>query len=142
MPNRHPDPGRAAADELAVRSLIVRLAQYADGLGTCEQYADLFTDDAEWLMPGSPRFGRASILEGSRERRAEGGIGAGSNTRHVIAGTAMEFLTPDEAIADSDWMFLVDTDTTPMVRLVGHYRDRAVRTSAGWRIATREIAFG
>lgn len=142
MPNRHPDPGVSAADELAVRSLIVRLAQYADGLGTCEQYADLFTEDAEWLMPGAPRFGRADILAGSIARRAEGGIGAGSNSRHVITGTAMDFISHDEAVADSYWIYLVETHEIPTIKLMGHYLDTAVRTEAGWRIARREITFG
>ena len=67
--------GEQAADEWAVRNVIVRLAQYADGLGSCEQYADLFTEDADWLMPNSPRHGRADILEGSLARRAEGNVG-------------------------------------------------------------------
>ncbi|NCY16382.1 MAG: nuclear transport factor 2 family protein [Actinobacteria bacterium] len=142
MPNRHPDPARASADELAVRTLIVRLAQYADGLGSVDDYAELFTADARWLMPGSPRIGREDIRAGSIERRAEGGVGPGSNTRHVIAGTAMSFTTPDEAVADSYWMFFVNTDTRAELRLIGHYRDVAVRTEAGWRISQREITFG
>ena len=142
MPNRHSDPGQSAADELAVRSLIVRLAQYADGLGSVDQYAELFTEDAEWLMPGAPRHGREDIRRGSAERRAEGGVGPGSNSRHMIAGTAMEFVSPDEAIADSYWMYFVNTDTQAELKLVGHYRDTAVRTLAGWRIARREITFG
>jgi hypothetical protein len=142
MPNRHTDPALAAADELAVRSLIVRLAQYADGLGTVDEYAELFTVDARWLMPGSPRIGREDIRAGSIERRAEGGVGPGSNSRHMIAGTAMSFTSPDEAVADSYWMFFVNTDTQAELRLVGHYRDTAVRTAEGWRIAQREITFG
>lgn len=79
------DRGERAADEWEVRNVIVRLAQYADGLGSCEEYAALFAEDAEWLMPGAPRVGRADILEGSIARRAEGGIGPGSNSRHVVA---------------------------------------------------------
>lgn len=142
MPDRHPDPGQSAADELAIRTLIVRLAQYADGLGTVDEYADLFTSDAQWLMPGAPRIGREDIREGSAQRRAEGGVGPGSNTRHMIAGTAMEFRSADEAVADSYWMFFVNTDVQAELRLVGHYRDTAVRTVDGWRIARREITFG
>jgi uncharacterized protein (TIGR02246 family) len=142
MPNRHSDPGQAAADELAVRSLIVRLAQYADGLGSVDDYAELFTEDAEWLMPGSPRRGRDDIRAGSAQRRAEGGVGPGSASRHMITGTAMEFTSPDEAVADSYWMFIVNTDSQAELRLVGHYRDTALRTDVGWRLARREITFG
>lgn len=142
MSNRHPDPGQAAADEHDIRNVIVRLAQYADGLGSVDEYVELFTEDAEWLMPGSPRHGREDIRQGSIERRAEGSVGPGSNSRHVIAGTATSFLDPDEAVADSYWMYFVNTATAAELRLVGHYRDTLVRTDAGWRMARREITFG
>ena len=135
-------PGEQAADEWAVRNVIVRLAQYADGLGSCEQYAELFTVDAEWLMPNAPRHGRADILEGSIARRAEGGVGPGSNSRHIVAATAVEFTNDDEAVADSYWVFYVETNTAPKAPLVGHYHDIIVRTEDGWKMARREITFG
>ena len=135
-------PGEQAADEWAVRNVIVRLAQYADGLGSCEQYAELFTEDAEWLMPNAPRHGRADILEGSLARRAEGTVGPGSNSRHVVASTAVEFSSDDEAVADSYWVYYVETNVAPRVTLVGHYRDTLQRTADGWKMARREITFG
>ena len=135
-------PGEQAADEWAGRNVIVRLAQYADGLGSCEQYAELFTVDAEWLMPNAPRHGRADILEGSIARRAEGGVGPGSNSRHIVAATAVEFTNDDEAVADSYWVFYVETNTAPKATLVGHYHDIIVRTEDGWKMARREITFG
>ncbi len=135
-------PGEQAADEWAVRNVIVRLAQYADGLGSCEQYADLFTEDADWLMPNAPRHGRADILEGSLARRAEGTVGPGSNSRHVVASTAVEFSSDDEAVADSYWVYYVETNVAPRVTLVGHYRDTLHRTATGWKMARREITFG
>lgn len=134
--------GEQAADEWAVRNVIARLAQYADGLGSVDQYAELFTEDAEWLMPGSPRHGREDIRAGSRERREAGGIGPGSNSRHVVASTAVEFTDEDEAVADSYWMYFVETDQVPRMTLMGHYRDTVRRTSDGWRMARREITFG
>ena len=130
------------ADEAEVRHVIVRLAQYADGLASCEEYAALFTEDAEWLMPGAPRPGRADILAGSLERRAAGGVGPGSNTRHVIASTAMEFPDRDTAVADSYWMFFVETDSAPRLQLMGTYRDTLRRTGGGWLMARREVSFG
>ena len=135
-------PGEQAADEWAVRNVIVRLAQYADGLGSCEQYAELFTEDAEWLMPNAPRHGRADILEGSLARRAEGTVGPGSNSRHVVASTAVDFSNDDEAVADSYWVYYVETNVAPRVTLVGHYRDTLQRTEDGWKMARREITFG
>lgn len=134
--------GEQAADEWAVRNVIARLAQYADGLGSVDQYAELFTEDADWLMPGSPRRGREDIRTGSRERREAGGVGPGSNSRHVVASIAVEFSADDEAVADSYWMYFVDTDTVPRVTLMGHYHDTLRRTPDGWRMARREITFG
>ena len=134
--------GEQAADEWAVRNVIVRLAQYADGLGSCEQYADLFTDDADWLMTNAPRHGRADILEGSLARRAEGMVGPGSNSRHVVASTAVEFSSDDEAVADSYWVYYVETNVAPRVTLVGHYHDTLKRTKDGWKMARRVINFG
>jgi len=136
------DRGARAADEAEVRNVIVRLAQYADGLGSCEQYAALFTEDADWMMPGAPRHGRADILAGSIARRADGGVGPGSNTRHVIATTAVEFSDADTAVADSYWMFYVETDSAPRLQLMGTYRDTLRRTSDGWLMARREVSYG
>ena len=136
------DRGARAADEWEVRTVIVRLAQYADGLGSCEEYADLFTEDADWMMPGAPRHGRSDILAGSIARRAEGTVGPGSNTRHVIASTAVDFVDDDTAVAESYWLFFVETNETPRLTLMGHYRDTLRRTDAGWRMARREVAFG
>ena len=136
------DRGARAADEAEVRNVIVRLAQYADGLGSCEQYAALFTEDADWMMPGAPRHGRADILAGSIARRADGGVGPGSNTRHVIATTAVDFTDADTAVADSYWMFYVETDAAPRLQLMGTYRDTLRRTADGWLMARREVSYG
>lgn len=136
------DRGARAADEWEVRNVIVRLAQYADGLGSCEEYAELFTEDADWLMPGAPRHGRSDILEGSIARRAEGGVGPGSNTRHVISTMAVDFADDDTAVVDSYWMFFVETDVAPRMTLIGTYHDTVRRTPDGWRMARREVAFG
>lgn len=142
MSNPESDPGRAASDELAVRTVVARLAQYADGLGTIDEYVDLFTPAARWLMPGAPRIGQAEIRAGAEERRAGGTVGPGSNSRHVITTTAVAFETPDRAVADSYWMFVVDTDSTPVIRSIGTYRDTVIRTSEGWKLDEREVSFG
>jgi hypothetical protein len=135
-------PGERAADEWAVRNTISRVAMYADGLGSVDEYAALFTEDAEQLMPGAPRTGRESIRAGSVERRAAGGVGPGSNSRHMISTMVVEFAGPDEAVADSYFTFVVETNETPRVQLVGHYHDTLRRTPEGWLMARREITLG
>jgi uncharacterized protein (TIGR02246 family) len=130
----------AADDELAVRNLVARVAQYADGPDV-DAYVALFTADAVWDMPGAPRHGQAEIRAGSAERRAAGQIGPGSNTRHMVATVAVR-VHGDNAVADSYWQFWVDTATAPRVQLMGTYHDACVRSDGGWKLARREITFG
>jgi uncharacterized protein (TIGR02246 family) len=135
-------PGERAADEWAVRNTITRIAQYADGLGSVDEYAGLFTEDAEWLMPGAERHGRDDIRAGSAARREAGGVGPGSNTRHMVTSVAVDFPGPDEAVVDSYWIFLVDTLDNPRIQMLGHYHDTVRRTPDGWLLARREINYG
>ena len=128
------------SDELAVRNVVARLAMLADE-GDLEEYADLFTDDARWDMPGGELQGRDNLLAGAIERRAAGTVGPGSNTRHVIATQAV-VVDGDEAASDAYWQFWANTATEPSVALFGTYRDRLVRTDAGWKLAHRTISFG
>ena len=130
----------AADDELAVRNVIARLAQHADGPDV-DAYIDLFTADASWEMPGAPRRGHAEIRAGSEERRASGGMGPGSNTRHAVTTVAVA-VDGDAAVADSYWQFWADTTTAPRVALMGTYRDDFVRTDGGWKLSRRQITFG
>jgi hypothetical protein len=59
-----------------------------------------------------------------------------------VASTAVEFTGDDEAVADSYWVYYVETNVAPRVTLVGHYHDTIQRTSEGWKMARREITFG
>lgn len=133
---------RRVADELEIRNLVVRVAQYADGLGTVDDYVALFTEDAEWEMPGNPARGHDAIRAGSEARRASGQVGPGSRARHVVTGIAVDVDGGDEATAISYWMFYGDTDTEPTLRLLGTYHDTLRRTPDGWRLARREISVG
>jgi uncharacterized protein (TIGR02246 family) len=130
----------AADDELAVRNLVARVAQYADGPDV-DAYVALFTPDAVWDMPGAPRRGHGEIRAGSEERRAAGTIGPGSNTRHVVSTTAVT-VDGDNATADSVWQFFLDTATAPRLQLMGTYHDEMVRAGDEWKLAHRTITFG
>jgi uncharacterized protein (TIGR02246 family) len=133
-------PEQWAADELAVRNVVARLALFADGPDV-EAYVDLFTPDASWEMPGAPRRGHAEIRAGSRERRAAGQIGPGTNTRHSVSTTAVT-VDGDHAVADSYWQFWVDTAGTPRLQLMGTYHDDLVRLGDEWKLARRQITIG
>src|SRR5690606_36925086 len=129
------------ADELEIRNVVARLAQLADD-GDLDEYLSLFTEDAEWQMPGAPRRGHADILAGARERRSTGTAGPASNTRHVITTLAVRVDGTSTATSDSYFLFLADTNAAPTLRLIGQYHDTFVRRSDGWRLARREITFG
>ena len=133
-----------------IRTLIAKLAQLAD-TGEVDDYVALFTDDAVWAMPAIPqsglepseRRGTAEIAAGVRERRAAGVQGPGTNTAHVITTIAVTPDGDDAAIAESVWMFVVDTaSAAPRLQGLGRYRDTVRRTGAGWRLARREITLG
>ena len=130
----------SAADELAVRNVIARLALFADGPDV-DAYVDLFAPDAVWEMPGAPRKGHAEIRAGSEERRAAGQIGPGSNTRHSVSTVAVT-VDGDTAVADSYWQFWVDTATTPRIQLMGAYHDELVRMGDAWKLSRRQITVG
>jgi ketosteroid isomerase-like protein len=130
----------SADDELAVRNVVARVAQYADGSGV-DAYVALFTPDAVWDMPGAPRRGHAEIRAGSEERRAAGQIGPGSNTRHVVSTTVVT-VHEQHAVADSVWQFFVDTASSPRLQLMGTYHDELVRIGNEWKLARRQISIG
>jgi uncharacterized protein (TIGR02246 family) len=130
-----------AADELEIRNVIARLALLAD-MGDLDEYASLFTEDAEWNMPGGPKNGRADIHAGAVDRRAAGGVGPGTNTRHVVGTVAVKAVDDDTATAEAYFQFYVDSATAPALRLFGHYDDTFRRTPDGWKLARRQITFG
>lgn len=128
------------ADELAVRTLIARIAQLADD-GDLADYVACFTEDARWDMPGAPRRGRAEIMAGAVERRAAGGTGPGSNSRHVITTVAVD-VSGDTAHASAYWLFYTATTEAPQLSLMGRYDDTYVRSADGWQLDHRKIVFG
>lgn len=136
-------------DELEIRNLLARVAQYADS-GDLDDYLDLYTDDATWEMPESPaiglaastRRGRADIRAGVEERRAAGVQGPGSDSLHVITTIRVEVDGSDVAHGHAYWMYWAGTSTAPTVTSMGRYHDEFRRTPNGWRLAHRTIVMG
>lgn len=144
------DPGAAegnadgfarVAAELEIRNLVARVAQLADH-GHLDEYVNLYTDDGRWEYPGATRRGRADILAGARERRADKVTGPGSASRHVITTLAVRVVDDRSATADSYWLFLRDTATIPVLVSMGHYHDEIRFDDGRWRIARRDITLG
>lgn len=140
---------RRAADITLVLDTVVRIAQASDH-GTLEEYGDLLDPDMVWEMPASPatgmaaqvRRGREDMVAGSAARRAAGGQGPGSGTRHVVSTTTVD-PRGDAATAVSYWRFYGDTTGTPTVLSVGVWWDEFVRGADGqWRLARRRVELG
>ncbi len=130
--------------ELAIRNLIARVAQVADG-GDLDQSRELYTEDATWEFPGeAPSRGRDTILADIRQRREEGVTGPGSATRHVITTLVVTVDDPVEGTgsADSYWLYYRETTTAPVLSGIGQYHDTVRRDGGVWRIARRQISVG
>jgi 3-phenylpropionate/cinnamic acid dioxygenase small subunit len=127
--------------ELGVRNAIARIALLADQ-GDLDEYADHFTEDSVWDLPGAPRRGREDIRAGAVERRAAGTTGPGTASRHVITTVSVTLESPDRAVADSYFVFLQNTETSPTILNMGVYHDTFVRQGQSWRLARRQITFG
>lgn len=134
------------ADELAIRNLLARIAQYADW-GTVEQCEACYTEDAVWSMPASPVVGlpaselcgRDAIVAGIRERRAAGIQGPGARNRHLLTSLFVDFDSDDQATAHSAFVFLDETVAPPVLKSSGRYVDVVRRDGGEWRLAQRQI---
>jgi 3-phenylpropionate/cinnamic acid dioxygenase small subunit len=136
------------ADEVAITKLVARIAQLAD-TGELTDYAQCFTDDAEWVLPpgsgvdleAQVRSGIADIVRGAQERRDAGIQGPGTNTRHVVSTVAVD-TNGDRANGRAYWRYYGQTDDTPQLLTLGQYDDEFVRTETGWRLRRRTITRG
>jgi ketosteroid isomerase-like protein len=140
---------RRAADMVLVNDVIAQIAQASD-TGTLEEYGALLDTDMVWEMPANPgtgmvaqlRRGRADMVAGSAQRRAAGGQGPGSATRHVVTTSTVD-PRGDAAVAVSYWRFYVDTTTAPRVAAMGVWRDEFTRgADRRWRLARRRVELG
>lgn len=140
---------RGALVDAEVRNALARIAWLADQ-GTPEEYATCFTEDAVWELtagaelpiPPATVCGRAAILSGAIERRAQGVQGPGTFTAHAVSTTSVEF-DGRSAMARSLFMFYTHLDTAPRLSAVGRYADRFSEAADGtWLLAHRSITRG
>jgi 3-phenylpropionate/cinnamic acid dioxygenase small subunit len=72
----------------------------------------------------------------------EGTTGPGTATRHLITTVAVRVDYADRATADSYFVFLQNTTTSPTIFNMGAYHDTFVHQGDAWRLARREITIG
>lgn len=123
----------AAADDAAIRNLLGRTALLGDE-GAPEDYRQVYAPEAVWRMGAVEQRGQDEIVAAAAARRANGISGPGTGTRHLLIPLVIE-VSGDSASAVSYLAFLAGTS----VAVVSTYRDKLVRTSAGWRISERDI---
>ncbi len=122
-------------DERAIQRLMARYCHLVDD-GAFDELPQLWTHDAELALRGETAIGPAAIVAmisglQTPERR---GLHVGANTIIDVEG--------DNARSVSDFVFMRrEGGPDPLVKFIGRYFDRFVRTPEGWRFARREIRF-
>jgi hypothetical protein len=110
--------------------------------GEAARVADLFTEDGVWISADRTMNGRSAILTGFRARQTN----ERRMSRHVCTTPVIDVVDADTAdgvvyltLYRHDGEAGRATSPTQAPSMIGEYRDRFVRTAAGWRIQRREI---
>ena len=102
-------------------------------------YAQLFTEDGEWLGNLGRAQGPAAI-EQLLIRTLEGWGGESTAHLHLVDNVVTD-VDGDTATAQSTWVYITrDFSDNPVLSLIGHYDDVLAKTAAGWRFQ-RRIAY-
>lgn len=125
--------------ERACERLMVRYARMVDAFDV-DGFADLFTEDAELVLPAGTRHGREAIRRGFARRDPA------LISRHVL--TNLWVTTEGEEVLGGCYLTLFRNQVLESGEgaadplkpaLIGEYRDRYRRTEGRWRIARREL---
>jgi hypothetical protein len=136
-----------ADDRLEIYELMDRYGVVHD-FGTPEEYAALFTPEAEILVgagPTSIKGHDALVAMATRDhQRFGGGMTADGKTaltmRHVVSNRMVELTGKDTARGSCYVTTLIKTpDNGLAVLSIGRYQDEYVRRGGVWRIAKRRI---
>lgn len=126
VPSRH----------VQIHNLLAETARMSD-VGTVDEYAAVWTDDAIWEMDARRTVGREAIIRNSRRRREQGMTGPGTGTMHIVSTVATELLDPFRARARSTFQFLAREGDVVVTRLAGWYEDHLIIIDGAWRIEHR-----
>ena len=122
-------------DERAIRRLMTHYCHLVDD-GEFEQLLALWTDDAELALRGETSTGPAAIVAVIAGRQTPELRGL-----HVSANVIID-VDGDTGRAVSDFVFMRrEGGPDPIVKFIGRYIDRFVRTRDGWKFRRREIQF-
>jgi len=119
-------------DRLALHELIARYAHLLD-LGGVDRLGEIYAQDARFTVAALDVdiCGLPALIDFFRDTMAV------STVRHVITNVFTEATGKDTADLHA-YLQIVD-DATKAITTVGVYHDNCVRTSAGWRVAVRNV---
>ena len=136
------EAGRRSTDESEVRNVIARVAQLADSdSDDFTAYLSLWADDAVTVHPTDTARGQAEILARSRDLRARGVQGPGTDTMH-LSTTQWVRIEGDRAVVRSYWLFYGNVSAKPESLAMGTYDDILVRRPDGWKLWRRHVTHG
>lgn len=123
-----------ASDEAAIRRLLAEYCHAYDD-GRADDFACLFTKDAQFRVMGVTHSGREAIRENI------GGWKPGTpHGQHVTYNTVLD-IEGDSATAATDFSYLQKSDKGLRVTQAGRYDDEIAREADGWRFRSRTIRF-
>lgn len=133
---------RRLSIELECARLVARYCHLVDH-GEASKIADLFTVDGVWTAPGVEMNGRAQLSAGFSAREQN----TSRKSKHVCNNLLVDVIDEDHAEGTVYLtLYRHDSNDTQAIAplegpvLVGEYRDRFVRTDAGWRFQRRETS--
>jgi hypothetical protein len=137
----------ATDDRLQIYELMDRYGVVHD-FGTPEEYAGLFTPDAEIAVAAGPVVVKghdALVAMAARDHQRFGGAATADGKaalimRHLVSNRMVELTGKDSARGSSYVTTLIKTpDNGLAVLSIGRYEDEYVRSRGAWRIAKRRI---
>jgi uncharacterized protein (TIGR02246 family) len=119
-------------DEDQIRRTIAEYSHRWDD-GSLDEFADLFTEDAQLLVMGTVNEGRDGIREYMKR------VGDAGRGLHVTTNVLVD-VEGDSANAVTGYLFVRQGPTGPGITAAGRYHDQLVRGPDRWRFSIRAIS--
>jgi len=119
-------------DEDQIRRTLAEYSQRCDD-GRFDEWADLFTEDARFILSGQVTEGRESIRVLMTAM-----MPADRRGQHVTSNSLVD-IDGDSATASTDYLFVRPTADGPGIVAAGRYHDLLTRDGRCWRFRERSI---
>jgi len=119
-------------DEDQIRRTLSEYSQRCDD-GRFDEWAELFTEDARFVLAGQVTAGRDSI-----RALMTGMMPPGRRGQHVTSNSLVD-VDGDSATVITDYLFVRPTADGPTIVAAGRYHDRLAREGRRWLFRERSI---